>query len=861
MRLPALLLFSGLVIGAPLSSQCPAHWLPGAGFQGTDGAIHAAVRWDPDGAGPLPEVVVLGGEFRAAGDLRADRIVALDPVTGTFGPVGLAATGADAPVRALAVLGNGDLVAAGSFAQIGGVAANRVAVLRSGVWQPLGAGVLGGDVLALLELPGGDLVVGGSFTAAGGVSRLGLARWNGTSWQSFGGLSIGGVARALLLESTGAVVVGGSFSLVDTIPAQNLARWRFGSWSQIGGGLASLLPIPAEVQSIAATANGQLVVGGRFDVGGTTTIGPLAAWTGTAWVDLGLDQSGFATILDIEILPTRDIGICGLGQSVGGVALRGFALRSAATGVWTAIGGGLMGNSTGNAVVRLANGELVVVGFFTAVGTTDAQNLARWDGSLAHAYGSPGIRGRISAIAELPNGDVVVGGGFDQIAGAPFRGIARWDGTSWHDLAGGVGNAAVYDLLVLPNGDLVAAGSFQSIGGQAIRAIARWDGTAWSQFGAGLHQVAYPGEPIVTDVEPGPNGELLVVGRFSDQTGEIHGTARWDGVSWSQIGTWTLNDVPNAVLPWGNGHVLVAGRDAQALPVVAEWNGTAWTQFGAGFGGFGTGSVKHLGIDASGALLAGGTFRQLYGAPANYLARWNGTAWQPVGSGPDFAVYDSIVLPSGDLVVAGGSTGTSPNSLQFVARWNGSFWSAVDGGVKASDIAAPLVEALTWTRAGLLYAGGYFSAAGAQVSGALARLASDCPATAVAAGAGCTGSGGPNVLAAATLPWIGTTWIGIAQGMPANGLALDVGGLSPVTTPLASILPQGQPGCDLLVSPVLLQLVVPSSGVVQTPVPIPNAILLIGATFHRQVVAIDVGPNGIAALTATNRLTLTIGSF
>ena len=66
-----------------------------------------------------------------------------------------------------------------------------------------------------------------------------------------------------------------------------------------------------------------------------------------------------------------------------------------------------------------------------------------------------------------------------------------------------------------------------------------------------------------------------------------------------------------------------------------------------------------------GKLIAGGSFNTAGGAPASRIANWDGSSWQPFGSGllnvRSLAVYD------GELIAGGGfSTG--------VARWDGVTW-------------------------------------------------------------------------------------------------------------------------------------------------------------------------------------------
>ncbi|HZN40787.1 MAG TPA: hypothetical protein VFD82_18425, partial [Planctomycetota bacterium] len=140
--------------------------------------------------------------------------------------------------------------------------------------------------------------------------------------------------------------------------------------------------------------------------------------------------------------------------------------------------------------------------------------------------------------------------------------------------------------------------------------------------------------------------------------------------------------------------------------------------------------------------------------------------------------------------------------------------------------------------------------------------ASPCPASATPFGAGCVGSGGPNALSATSLPWTGSMFTSFATGMPGNAVAIGVLGFSTISVPLSSILPQGVPGCTLLVSPDLLDLLLPAAGSVQAQLAIPNAAVLAGQIVHQQVVPVEFDLVGnIVALTSTNGLTLTIGTW
>jgi hypothetical protein len=144
----------------------------------------------------------------------------------------------------------------------------------------------------------------------------------------------------------------------------------------------------------------------------------------------------------------------------------------------------------------------------------------------------------------------------------------------------------------------------------------------------------------------------------------------------------------------------------------------------------------------------------------------------------------------------------------------------------------------------------------------VARYVSPCPAIAPPYGSGCRGSGGINTLRATQLPWIGSAFRGEATGMPGSGLAVSVTGLTQTSIPLASLLRQGLPGCDLLATLDLVEVVTPSQGRAATVLAIPALSSLVGLVLHHQVVALelDTGFN-LVAVTSSNGLRLTLGVF
>jgi len=824
----AAFVLAAAVFGARASAQCSTSWLPSLPLPGVDGVVNAITMWDPDGVGPANPVAVVGGRFSIAGSLMTDHLATYDPATGVWSSLGAIAGYPWAnEVRALAVMPNGDLVVAGLFATIGGVTVNSIARWNGSVWSALGAGFLEGRVHALAVMPNGDLVAGGDFVAAWGGFDL-VARWNGTTWSSIGpGIPTSwwenGV-RALAVLPNGDLVAGGKFWLDGPVPCGCLARWDGIRWSALGG------TVDLDVYALVVAPNGDLFAGGQFSIA-SMGWAQVARWDGVTWSSVGQWPFFYEPVRSLALLPNGDL--------LAGAATYGGIARWNGT-AWSGLGAGIHGSV--NALAVQPNGELFAGGQFEAAGTVGARSIARWDGTTWSGLG-PGFSGSVLASVTMPNGDLVVGGNFLSIGAIPAAFVARHDGVSWTPLGTGL-PGPVSALAVLPNGDLVAGGIFGSFN------VARWDGTTWHPMGT---PVVYYG-PLVGRVYALavlPNGDLVAGG--STNTSQAMPLWRWNGSTWSTMGG--VYDV-KALLVLPNGDLLAVGGYPHW---VKRFDGATWTNVGHAFNS----RVHALVRMPNGDLVAGGEFTSLAFSPMYALARFDGVAWKPLGELQYGSSVDALeVLPGGDLVV-GGSFVTAPvaDPLYYahqwgrIGRWNGTSW------VPMPELSGGPVATLKMSGTELVV-GGEFTKAGSAVGPYFARLATSCPANVISFGSGCTGSGGPNVLTAKSLPWVGSTFSAAATGMPANGVALVLTGYGTAAIPLSAILPQGGAGCFLLAAPDAIGMALPAGGAVATALAIPAAAGLIGQVFHQQVVPVELGSLGaITALTSTNRVTALIGSF
>ncbi|MCK5944877.1 MAG: hypothetical protein KAI24_23010, partial [Planctomycetes bacterium] len=160
--LVTLVMLTGL---QPVAAQCTGAWQPGDGTGGINGSASVMAAWDPDGPGPLGELLVVGGLFSIADSIQASNIAAFDPTTRTWQALG---SGVNNEVTSLCVDGNGHLVVGGKFTMAGGASAARIARYDGAAWHPLGAG-MDSFVRSLARRSNGDIVACGTFTQAGGA--------------------------------------------------------------------------------------------------------------------------------------------------------------------------------------------------------------------------------------------------------------------------------------------------------------------------------------------------------------------------------------------------------------------------------------------------------------------------------------------------------------------------------------------------------------------------------------------------------------------------------------------------------------------------------------------------------------------
>ncbi|MCU7550889.1 hypothetical protein OCK74_17345 [Chitinophagaceae bacterium LB-8] len=119
------------------------------------------------------------------------------------------------------------------------------------------------------------------------------------------------------------------------------------------------------------------------------------------------------------------------------------------------------------------------------------------------------------------------------------------------------------------------------------------------------------------------------------------------------------------------------------------------------------GTIFATTVDVSGHIYAGGGFKN--GSYKNFVAVWNGTDWTEPGAGATGLNANSSILTLasyGDTVYAAGAF-TNRSSQYYVAKWNGSAWSELDRN--SSLRANGFIYSLAVDRSGNVYAAGSFT--------------------------------------------------------------------------------------------------------------------------------------------------------
>lgn len=607
--------------------------------------------------------LVVGGRFQSIGGVAARSIARFDGSTWhAMGDPSL--PWADGTVADLAVLPAGELVAAGTFSQIGGVAVTAIASWNGSTWSPIGPVSTEFTVIYGLELTaGGDIYCHGLLRGLTGNFVDRVARWNGTSWQALAGLS-GGILATRLLPS-GDLLVAGTTLTIGGVTGQQFARWDGSAWQTFNPAVLNGAPT-----LLAAFGNGDLLVGGDFTTIATGApvalpVGRLARFDGATWT--AVQPGTQANVLDVLAMPlTAPHLAVGDLQQIGDNLIPEQIARSNSLGWTSAITSPTPSPFAGalqvSRIVQLRDGTFVVMARTSTIFST----LWQWFAPSSAAQPIGNVRND-PRLAVLPGGDLLVAGStvFVSSSNQTFTPLGRRSVVTgqWTSVDANLAGQ-ITALAVLVDGSIVIGGSELMSGGVSLGHVARWHNGGWDLLQQGL-------DAAPNDLAATVDGGFVAIGPFTTAGGNsVEGIARFDGAQWQSFGPAFANSPLTelrtvAVLP--SGELLVGGRfdsvGGVAAQNVARWDGASWHPIGAGADG----RVRRISVAVDGGIVMCGDFVTFDGMPSAYLVQLDPTCvpWTPTYGQGCIHVFGGppLTLNVDQPPMRGGTVRTSANGL------------------------------------------------------------------------------------------------------------------------------------------------------------------------------------------------------
>jgi uncharacterized delta-60 repeat protein len=477
----------------------------------------------------------IGGSFGTVNGTNRNRIARLN-ADGSLETIFAPATGANSTVNAIAPLSNGQVLIGGNFTLFNSTARNRIARLNTDGsldtnFNP-GTGA-NGIVNDLALLSNGEVLAAGNFITVNGTPRNFIARLD-TQGALDSGFNPGGtldaVVNSMARQPDGKLIIGGTFTNINQISRRHVARLNAdgsldGSFDP-GSGVDSGNAI---VNAVALQSDGKVLLAGTFtSVDGVARNG-LARLNDNGGLDSGYNpMPSSANVIGLAVQPDDKVLIGGSFTKVNGTNRANIARLNTDGTLDTTFNPGTGANSGVRSILVRTNGSLIIGGSFTLYNGTNRNSIAglNADGSLDPTFnvgtgvfsGSPTL---VDTLALQSDGKVLVGGNFGTYngVGAESLVLLNTDGTrdtnfDTRTLSGG--GFYTYSVASQPDGKVLIGGNFITIKSTGRNGIARLNtnGTLDTSFDPGTGAVA-PLNPAVHSLVLQPDGQVVIAGGFT----------------------------------------------------------------------------------------------------------------------------------------------------------------------------------------------------------------------------------------------------------------------------------------------------------------------------------------------------------
>jgi uncharacterized delta-60 repeat protein len=708
--------------------------------------------------------ILVGGAFRFVNSANLNFLTRLNSNGTIDTAFNSAGTGPNADVLEIVVLSDGKILIAGSFTAYNGVSVGRIARLNSDgtldtTFNVGGTGVIStGRVTSMIVLPDSKIMVAGqSLAGYNGTTINGLFRLNanGTLDTTFvsGFATVPANIEQIARQTDGKILIAGSFTGYGNVTKNGIVRISSNgavdnTFNDFGTGVET----NADVAGLGIQPDGKIMIGGDFNTYNSNFRPGIARLNSDGTIDTTfVTPSGFSTYFEsFAFQPDGKIVAAGTANGLGS-SLYFPVIRFNTDGTVDSTFAGTVSDNIGYHISLQSDGKIIATGFFSDYAEMAHNGIVRLNtnGSIDTSFNvNLTGYGLISAMVKQADGKIVVGGRFRKAGGVFSNNIARFnvDGTIDTTFNTGAGtqpetiflNSSVNALAVQADGKILVGGIFSDFNQSgSFFGLTRLNtnGSVDPSFNFS-GDLAFGVGGFVEDINVLANGQIMVAGRFFNNlfsqrdllrlntNGSIDNTFNSGGTA--------ANGVIFRVLTQPDGKYIIVGSFTLYNGVtrnrIARVNadGTLDATFDSSTGA--NLSILDGIIQSDGKILVGGNFTTYNGTNINRIARVNpnGTldTTFTVGTGANSTVFSLLPQPDNKILVGGAFTNFAGTTNNRLARLNvnGSIDNTLTSGF---DSVLGSVNAMTLQTDGKLVLGGTFTNyGGSNPRNSLVRLKS-----------------------------------------------------------------------------------------------------------------------------------------
>lgn len=355
----------------------------------------------------------------------------------TFNP----GSGPNSPVFALALDANGNVLVGGGFSTI-----NQHPLTYIGRLFPDGSvdtsfypgqgPTIGGYVTAAAADTNGLIYIGGLFTTFDGIQRNYFARLrhDGSLDLSWPNIAFDGGVSSIQVQSDGSLLVIGSFRHVGSTARMNVAKLNpdsnLNSTFNPGAGVTD-----GTINAVAFEPDGGIIIAGTFTTNSPVSRQGIARVTSNGSLDPSFDAGyiGGGSFQVVAAQPDGKLIVGGNFTSINGYSRIGIA-RLLTNGIVdsTFVLSSGIANASFSSLNLLANGKILISGGLNLQSYGFARLNA--DGSYDSTFNA-NANNLVNPVVVQSDGKILAGGYFTSIGGTNINYVARLNGTSTNALA------------------------------------------------------------------------------------------------------------------------------------------------------------------------------------------------------------------------------------------------------------------------------------------------------------------------------------------------------------------------------------------------------------------------------------------